>query len=58
MRHVLQHAHGCTTHAYKGTNPLATLQICATLLRVNTTLCECSEDPMQPFDSPSVASEF
>ncbi len=32
MRHVLQHSHGRTTHAYKGANNLATLEIRATLL--------------------------
>ena len=39
MRHVLQHSHGRITHAYKGENHLATFEIRATLLRVNTTLC-------------------
>ena len=39
MRHVLQHSHGPTTNPYKGANHLATLEIRATLLRVNTTLC-------------------
>ncbi len=39
MRHVLQHSHGRTTHAYKGANHLATFEIRATLLRVSTTLC-------------------
>ena len=31
MRHVLQHSDGRTTHACKGTNHLATLEIRATL---------------------------
>ena len=47
LRHVLQHTHGRTTHAYKGAYHLATFEIRATLLlRVNTTVCECSWDPM------------
>ncbi len=62
LRHVLQHSHGRTTHAYKGANHLATFEIRATLLRVNTTLCNVVRmfvrPPMQQFESPSVAFEF
>ncbi len=39
MRHVLQRSHGRTTRAYKGANHPATFEIRATVLRVNTTLC-------------------
>ncbi len=38
MRHILEHSHGRATHAYKGANHLASLEIRATLLRVNTML--------------------
>ena len=38
MRHVLQHSHGRTTHEYKEANHLATLEIRATLLRINAML--------------------
>ena len=41
MRHVLQHSPGRKTNAYKGANHLATLEIRAALLRVNTTHVQC-----------------
>ncbi len=61
LRHVLKNSHGRKTHAYKCGNQLATLEIRETLLRLIqpcVTLCECSWDPTQQFESPSVASEF
>ncbi len=42
MRHALQHSHGRTTHAYKGANHLANLEIRAALLRVNNAVQRCA----------------
>ncbi len=62
MRHVLQHSHGRTTHTRTKAKiilrPSKFVQHCYELTQRCAMLCDCSWDPVQRFESPSVASEF
>ncbi len=57
MQHVLQHSYGRITHAYKGENHLATFEIRATLLRVNTTLCNVARLFVRPSPTTDLKRE-